>query len=175
MPRSQSTSVRVEGIKPLLRRMKALPDRAQRRVLRPAVSKATTPIVKAARRLAPKGTGLTHDGRQRKSLRKAITKTRAKLHRPSGTVYVVAGAAREAPHAHLVHDGTEPHQIMLGSPLNLGTVVLPEGFVIQHPGSRPNPFLKNALDATQSQSQSILQKNIAEGIDKQARKLAKQK
>lgn len=171
MPRSQTTSVRVEGMKPLLRRLKALPDRVQRKVLRPAVTKAATPVVKAARRLAPTGTGA--DGR--KPLKKAITKTRARLHKPSGTVYVVAGASREAPHAHLVHEGTAPHGIVLGAPLSLGTVVLPAGFVIHHPGAKPNRFLDAAVAATRAQSQAILRKEIGNGIEKQAAILGRQR
>jgi len=168
-------TTRVSGIKPLLKRLKQLPDRAQRRVLRPAVTKAATPIVKAARRLAPKGTGQTPDGRDRPHLGKSITKTRAKLYRKTGTVLVVIGPEKnKAPHDRLVHDGTKPHSIVLTQPLQLGRVTLPAGFVIRHPGAKAQPFLEQAVDATQSQSQMILQRAIAQGIEKQTALLAKQ-
>lgn len=164
----------IAGLKPLLKRLKVLPERSQRRVLRPAITKAATPIVKAARRLAPKGTGLTHSGRERRHLGKTITKTRAKLYRRTGTVMAIIGPAKgEAPHSHLVHDGTQPHAIVLTKPLQLGRVTLPAGFTIPHPGAKANPFLSRAVDATRAQSQAILQRAIAAGIEKQTALLNK--
>ena len=166
----------VSGLKPLLRRLKVLPERMQRRVLRPAVTKASTPIVKKARRIAPVGDGTTPDGRDRKHLAKTITKTRAKLSRKTGSVMVVLGPAKgEAPHSHLVHDGTQPHDIVLTRPLSLGRVTLPAGFVIRHPGARAQPFLSDAVAATRTQSQRILKQSIAKGIDKQAALLGQRK
>lgn len=172
---SRLVGARVTGIKPLLKRLRQLPDRAQRRVLRPAVTKASTPIVKAARRLAPKGTGLTPSGRDRPHLGKTITKTRAKLYHKTGTVMVVIGPEKgQAPHSHLVHDGTQPHAIVLTKPLSLGRVTLPAGFVIRHPGAKAQPFLADAVDATRAQSQAILRRSIVAGIEKQTALLAKQ-
>jgi HK97 gp10 family phage protein len=168
-------TTRVSGIKPLLKRLKQLPDRARRRVLRPAVTKAATPVVKAARKLAPKGSGLTADGSERPHLGKTITKTRAKVSPRTGNVVVVLGPEKnKAPHDHLVHDGTEPHSITLTRPLQLGRVTLPAGFVIRHPGAKSQPFLTEALDAARSKSQAILRRSIAQGIEKQTQLLARQ-
>jgi HK97 gp10 family phage protein len=168
-------TVKVKGLKPLLKRLKALPPRVQRKVLRPAVTKAATPVVKAARQNAPAGTGLTPDGRERLPLKKAITKTRAKLGKKTGTVYVVVGPKKHAaPHSHLVHDGTAPHDITLSVPLVLQNTVLPAGFTIHHPGAAPDPFLANAIDATAGQAQQVLRREVGKGIEKEARKLAKQ-
>lgn len=164
-------SVAIEGLKPLLKRLKTLPDRIQRKVLRPAVTKATTPVVKKARKLAPVG---IEEPEERAHLAKTITKTRAKISKRTGSIVVVAGPeARKAPHSHLVHDGTAPHKITLTKPLVLGRVTLPAGFVINHPGTRPNPFLTDALDAVRSQSNGILKREIAAGIEKQAAILGK--
>ena len=173
---SRLVTAKVEGIKPLLKRLRQFPDRTQRRVLRPAVTKASTPIVKKARKLAPVGEGLRPGGQPRKHLAKTITKTRAKLSRRTGTVLVVIGPEKgQAPHSHLVHDGTAPHKIVLTKPLQLGRVVLPPGFTIQHPGAKANPFLANAAAATKSQSEAILRREIGRGIEKQARILAQKK
>lgn len=173
---ARTQSVRIDGIKPLLKRLQQFPDRVQRRVLRPAVTKASTPIVKKAKRLAPVGEGLTPDGRERPHLAKTITKTRAKLSKKTGSVVVVVGPEKnKAPHSHLVHDGTQPHDIVLTKPLQLGSVTLPAGFVIRHPGAKPNPFLHNAIEATRNQSSQILQSTIGKGIEKQAAILAKRK
>lgn len=165
--------VKVEGLQPLLKRLQALPDRMQRKVLRPAVTKASTPIVKKARRLAPVGEGLTPDGRERPHLGETITKTRAKVSKKTGSVVVVVGPERnKAPHSHLVHDGTQPHTITLTKPLQLGRVTLPAGFVMNHPGSKAQPFLTDAVAATRSRSESILRQSIASGIEKQTKALA---
>lgn len=172
----RNVGLRVEGLLALLHRLDEFPARIQRRVLRPALTKATTPVVKAARRLAPKGSGLTPSGHEREHLGKTITKTRPKWYSQSGTLVIVIGPEKgKSPHSHLVHDGTAPHPIVLGKAAQLGTVVLPAGFVIQHPGAKPNPFLSNAVDATQERSSTILRTEIAKGIDKQARLLAAKK
>lgn len=171
---SRFTTTRISGMKPLLKRLKQLPDRAQRRVLRPAVTKAATPIVKAARKLAPKGTGLSADGSARPHLGKSITKTRAKVSPRTGNVLVVLGPEKnKAPHDHLVHEGTKPHSIALTKPLQLGRVILPAGFVIRHPGGKSQPFLTEAVDQTRNKSQAILRRSIAQGIEKQTALLAR--
>lgn len=167
-------TVKVKGLKPLLKRLKALPPRVQRKVLRPAVSKAATPVVKAAKRNAPTGTGLTPDGRERPHLKKTIAKTRAKVGKKTGTVYVVVGPkANQAAHSHLVHDGTAPHDITLTQPLVLQNTLLPAGTVIHHPGAQAQPFLADAVDATAGRAQSILKREVGKGIEKQAAALAK--
>jgi HK97 gp10 family phage protein len=171
---SRTTTTRIEGLKPLLKRLKQLPDRAHRRVLRAAVTKAATPIVKAARKLAPQGTGLSASGEARPHLGRTITKTRAKLSPRTGNIVVVLGPEKDqAPHDHLVHEGTKPHSIALTKPLQLGRITLPAGFVIRHPGAKSQPFLTEALDATRSKSQAILRRSIAQGIEKQAALLAR--
>jgi HK97 gp10 family phage protein len=140
------------------------------------VTKAATPVVKAARRLAPVGEGLTPSGGERKHLSKAITKTRAKVYKRTGTVMVVLGPEKgEAPHSHLVHDGTQPHEIVLRHPLQLGRVTLPAGFVIRHPGARSQPFLSDAVETNRNKSRSILKRSIASGIEKQTALLARRK
>lgn len=102
---SRFTTTRISGMKPLLKRLKQLPDRAQRRVPRPAVTKA-------ARKLAPQGTGLSADGSARPHLGKSITKTRATVSPRTGSVLVVLGPEKnKAPHDHLVHEGTKPHSM----------------------------------------------------------------
>lgn len=162
--------VHADGLKPILKRLQRLPERNRRHAIRPAVRKASTPVRKVAKRLAPKGTAVDDN---RPPLRKTITKTSVKWQRPTDTFYVVVGPeAGKAPHAHLVHDGTRPHEIILTQPLILGGTFLPAGFVIQHPGSRANPFIARAAEATRSQVQSILRKSILENIDKQVAKLA---
>ena len=72
-----------------------VPEKAQKRVIKSAVTKAATPVVKAAKKLVRLGTGLKPDGSQREHLRNTITKTRAKIYK-NGTVLVVAGPKAKA-------------------------------------------------------------------------------
>lgn len=165
-------SMRVEGIRPLMKRLKMLPARVQRKVLRPAVTKAATPVLKDAKKRTPLGTGIDPDGNERPNLKKTLKKTRAKLSKKGGGVYVVIGPeAGKAPHSHLVHDGTDPHTITLTQPLVLQNTVLPAGFTIQHPGAQPQPFLADAVEAQARTSQAILKREIGKGIEKEAAKL----
>lgn len=64
----------------------------------------------------------------------------------------VSGEVRfTAPHAEIVHNGSRPHEIPRGG----GRTILAnrvEGFgpvtgPVNHPGTRPNPFLRDALNA----------------------------
>lgn len=175
MASRRTVETRIEGLRPLLKRLKRLPDRAQRHVLRPAVTKAATPVVKGARRLAPVGAGLTPTGRERPHLAQTITKTRAKWYPKSGAVLVVIGPEKnKAPHSHLVHDGTPPHEIPITKSFQLGNTFIPAGFVIEHPGAKANPFLASAIDAARPQSEAILRREIGRGIEKQTQILAKQ-
>ena len=70
----------------------------------------------------------------------------------------VKATKAKAPHAHLVHDGTKPHQIhaktkesaRAGWKLYHGSTRT----AVKHPGSRPNPFL---VDAAEQSRHEILQ------------------
>lgn len=185
-------SVHIFGIQPLMDALQLLPGAAQRRVMRTAVTKAATPILKAAKRLAPKGAGLKPGGAKRDHLRKTLAKVGPKIYTATGTLVMVIGPKKkQAPHSHLVHDGTKPHKIPLGKLLILDlhskaqkkaakkqdkqllAKVLMPGFVIEHPGAKANPFLANAVNATRKTSFSIMRRTIASGLLKEAKKLAK--
>lgn len=166
------THAKVEGLKPVLRRLEKLPERSRRHAMRPAVRKASTPIRKAAKKLIPRG---TREGTDNYPPLNKTLKTVARWHKPSETIYAVTGPElKKAPHSFLVHDGTQPHEIILSQPVQLSNgVFLPAGFAIQHPGARAQPFMTEAVEATRSKSHQILKKSILENIDKQVKKLAK--
>ena len=167
----QGKTVRVTGLKPLLKALKVLPEKAEKKVLKSAVSKAATPVVKFAKKLVRLGDGLNPDGTQREHLRNTITKTSAKIYK-NGTVMVVAGPkAKAAPHAFLVDLGTKPHLITLTKPWGK----LPAGYVIHHPGAKAQHFMRRAGEAVGPQSQAAMEKGIAVGIEREAAKLASKK
>lgn len=168
---SRKKTVQITGIKPLLKALKVLPEKVQKKVLKSATAKAATPVVKAAKKLVRLGTGRNPDGSQREHLRKTISKTSPKIYK-NGTVMVVAGPkAKAAPHAFLVDLGTKPHLIVLGKPWRK----LPAGFVIHHPGAKAQHFMDRAIDAVGAQSQAAMEKGIATGIEREAAKLASKK
>lgn len=168
----QAFKVRFKGLKKLQKNLRTLPPKIQRKVIRKALNKAANPVLKDARRRCPLGTGLTPDGRERKHLKRNIVKTRVRFNKRTGAGYVVIGPRAQAtPHSHLVHDGTAPHEITLTKLLVLQNTVLPAGFVIQHPGSKPQPFLADAVESQAGNAQKVLQTEIRKGIALEASKL----
>jgi HK97 gp10 family phage protein len=174
MPKGRQKSIEVTGVRETMDNLAALPAASQRRVLRPAITKAAQPVLKKSKELAPVGDGLTPDGRTRPHLKRTLKKTRAKTNKRNGSIVVVIGPEKnKAPHSHLVHDGTQSHKIVLRKPARLGRVVLPVGTKIQHPGAKPQPFMDDAGIAMRSTAQSILMSEIPKGIEKEAARLAK--
>lgn len=164
----RTIDVKVAGIKTLMKALKQLPVKSQRRVVKSAVSKASTPIVKMAKKLTPLGDGLKPDGTKREHLRKTITKTAAKVYKNGAVVVTIGPKAKAAPHAHLVDLGTKPHDIVLSKPWGR----VPAGTTIKHPGAKPSNFLKRAVEATRQQAKAAMEKGIAKGIEREAAKLA---
>lgn len=164
--------VMLEGLEEVVKRLGELPDRAKRHAVRPAINKAATPVVKAARKFAPSGTGVSSRSASRAPLKRTIVK-KTKTYKKSGTIVAIIGPKKyEAPHSHLVHDGTKAHEITLTKPLVLRGAVLPAGFVIQHPGAKAQPFMDMAVNASRNVSLVILTREIVKGIDKQVQRIA---
>lgn len=110
----------ITGLKETQAALKSLPGKLQRRILRPAMDRATKPLYMTARKNAAKDSGL---------LRKSIT--RKSVVYKSGTIVVVIGPdtkhrkevvrkgsyskkpqiANPAKYAHLVEFGTRPHSL----------------------------------------------------------------
>lgn len=168
-------TMKVEGVKPLLRLLQKLPEQAQRHALRPAIKKAATPVLKLARKLAPVGDDDLSGDENRKHLKKTLAKSGVIWNRRTGAMWIFVGPkAKEAPHGHFVHEGTKPHQIVVPHAILLKNgLVMPAGFVIDHPGQPPNPFLDIALIGAAPKVNSILKREIGKGIEKQALKMKK--
>lgn len=114
----------IVGLKECQEALRQLPGKLQRRILRPAMTKATKPILMAVKRLAPRDTGM---------LRKSIT--RKVVTYKSGTLVAVIGpdtkhrveatrrgrskpmVVNPAKYAHLVEFGTRPHSLTKGDKL----------------------------------------------------------
>lgn len=168
---SRTANITITGIKPLVKTLQQLPEKSRKKVIKSAVSRGSTPVVKAAKKLVPLGSGLKPDGTPRDHLRKTITKTAAKVY-PNGSVVVTIGPRfRAAPHSHLVDRGTKPHAITMTKAW--GHVAA--GTTLQHPGSKAAHFMDNAIATVGNKSQHIIETAIAKGIEKEAAKLAGKK
>lgn len=164
--------IKVDGMRKTLKRLEAFPEKVQQRVVRSAVGFALTPVMKQAKRDAPVGEGLTPDGRSRPHLKDTLKK-KTKLYKNSGvSVAVVGHDYRKAPHAILVHEGTQPHRIRSkrGGGLNLGLVVVYG--TLQHPGAKPDRYLTAALRANHANIRKRFSDKVGRGIEKEAAKAA---
>ena len=72
----------------------------------------------------------------------------------------------KAPHAHLVHDGTEPHQILARTKESAragwmwyrGSTLWP----VRHPGAKAQPFLDDAAEQTKGEIEKTMQEKALE-------------
>lgn len=138
---------RVRGMKRLRKKLKQLPDKLARKVIRKAVTAAGTPVVKQARQLMknlPHSTGLTPTGATRKRLHRTLTKKTRTYKRSQTIVGIIGPRAKEAPHASLVESGTRPHEIMAKGRVLAGNGRF-FGRRVRHPGSRGGHHLQRAL------------------------------
>lgn len=114
-------TVKIRGLEETKAALKALPVQLQRRVVRPALTKASKPMLLAARRLAPRDT---------KALAKSLIR-KMKTYTQSGNILAVIAPKKQetlmlvrkgsyskkpqrvnpAYYAHLVHGGTRSHSL----------------------------------------------------------------
>ena len=127
--------------------LEAMAPKVRRRVMRPAARVVALKV----RAIAP------DSGRRHKS---KLNKTIRYQTRRAGLEGVVAA---KAPHAHLVHNGTRPHDIPIPRE-NPHTIA-------HHPGARAQPFLLDAARQTRGEVEQVLRdgaraamEEIANGI-----------
>lgn len=189
----QKMGGRVLGVEKVIARLNYLAKRGTRsRILRRAVSKASTPIMQDARRGAAKETGalklsmgrrmrtypsgtvlaivgprtgFKRVGRGKKGTRKADARLMGK--------FMAAGRKGKPrlPHkyAHLVEFGTRPHALGKGSrhPANVRRGEKPIQHGRMHPGARPKPFMRPAWDHGRQQAQQTIARVVMEGIQQE--------
>lgn len=151
------------------RAMKTLPTKIYNKVIGQAANAAMTPILKAARRNCPSRYGL---------LRKSLGKKKIN-YKTDGVVVVLVGpqtgfkdpvtGANPVKYAHLVEDGTGPHKIAAKKGVTIGPLVI-RG-TVEHPGARPQPFMRPAYDTGKRQVLPIYRKRVLAGIEREAAKL----
>ncbi len=148
-------SAELSGFKELERTFKTLGERTQRRVLRSAVSAATTPIVRAAKANA-------NDSKESGTLKKSLGR-KIKTYVEAQTVVGIIGPRTDvvgewkgkkrwpAKYAHLVEGG---HVDQYGNYI------------------QPKPFLRPAYEATEGQAINVMSSKLAEGVTREASKVS---
>ena len=145
--------VELEGAEALRKTLNKLASGTQRKAVRPAVSKALTPINKEAKRRAPKGKadeggGYLRPGHRPGDLRRSIGK-RVKVYKYSGVVWGGVGPRK----GHADTPGLRVHWVEFGRPKH---------------NAPAQPFLRPALQAKRAEALRILGKETWRGIEKLA-------
>ena len=153
----------VKGLAALQAALDSLPAKIEANIMRGALRAGAKVIATAA-----KDNIASHSGDLASSVRIG-----AKIDRAAGRVigYVRAGGQKSAAfYAHMVEGGTQAHVIKAapGSALAVGGGLYTQ---VQHPGARPHPFMRPALDshagAAVEASREYIRKRLAakHGID----------
>jgi len=139
------------------------PAKLRRKHVRRAVSFAITPVLKAARKLAPRDTGDL----------KRYLKRKIKSYSKNATIFGMVGPEKhKAPHAHLVEFG---HRIVVG-----GTVARKDGSLKGGGKNRgagrvvgfvpPRPFLRPAFQQNKENMLRRYRQKLIEGLNKEFKK-----
>ena len=131
--------------------LEELAVKARRKVMRSAVRIVALKV----REIAP-DSGVSHKRKLNKSIRYQV--------RRAGLEGVVAA---KAPHAHLVHDGTRPHETPAPTDPNKFKSVWfyhPGGGPAKHPGARAQPFLLEAAEQTRGDVERALKEGTEAAI-----------
>lgn len=154
--------IKVLGEKELLKALDEFSASSQRRIARPAVRAASTPVMKAVRNNAPRKTE-DRTGQLRKSIGR-----RMKSYKNSGMVIAFVGPrsrmeitdkhgrkVNPTKYAHLYEFGTAPHSV--GGRF--------------HPGAKPHPFVRDAWARTEGTAMQTMKAKIREQIPKEAARI----
>jgi len=129
----------LKGFAELAKALNELPEKIERNIVRSALRKAAKVIEQEAKQNVP-----VRSGKLRDSIRVSV---RIKDGRPLATVTAGGREKGQAFYAQFVELGTAAHAIQAkpGHALAIGggTVVR-----VEHPGARPRPYMRPALDAS---------------------------
>ncbi|MCI0349392.1 MAG: HK97 gp10 family phage protein, partial [Acidobacteriales bacterium] len=100
-------SVSVAGAREIVAALENIDKSLSNKIVKQAVTKATTPLLRAVRKGAPVGPKKPNNPKAGGLLKKSVTRKVAS-YKQTGTAAAVVGTAYlMAPHDHLVHEGTK--------------------------------------------------------------------
>lgn len=146
-----NAGIQLLGDKELMKLFRQLGPRVQRRILRPAMNVAATPVVKAAKSKAAKRSGLL-----KKSLGKKV-----KTYPDHGTVVAIVG-----PRTSVVGEvkGRKHWPAKIAHLVEKGHIARDGSYV------PPHPFLGLAFGESEGQALGVMKDKLAEGVVKEAAK-----
>jgi len=165
---SDAGSIRVEGIEDTLRILGTLEAKIRRRVVTAAVRAGGKELLTRARAGAPRRTG---------ALAKQL-RQRVRFDRKSGTVTTriwpkptksqrKKGHSHRGSVVHLVVEGTKAHKIR--GPVSFNGRTFSQ---VDHPGSRPNPFIDRAAKSGQAASVALFTRRFASKLQEEIAKVS---
>lgn len=153
----------IRGHQKVKRKALRLKERIQRKASRRAVDKAMTPVGKAAKQKAPR-----REGKYKRTIRKERAKTRS-----NG---ITEGRITSGhPLAWILEHGTKPHKIRAKKARRLKFTVAGKAvFALetQHPGSKPQPHFRPALEDNRQIALDIYFREIEAGVKAETEKAA---
>lgn len=177
-------SAKIEGLEPLIKSLQALEKKAAKKILKDAVNEGSKLILKAAKANVPTGpTGLL-----KKSLGRKV-----KVYRNTGKVVAIIGprsgfkqtkqgkqltalgkkfkdaGANPVHYAHLVEFG---RHAVSPQDAKVLAIAFPDAVAFRPSAEAvpPHPFMRPALDSTQSAVRGVIEQKIREGIEREAGK-----
>jgi len=172
---------RIEGLAEATRRLRELPDRISKRVIRKSVNAGAQPMVKTVRSNTPRRTGLTRRSMavKLKSYRSAAVavigqdkRSRPKVRRGAGGGGGggISGRGYPVP-IHLVDAPTRPHTIA-GRVLRWlrGSTVF-HARAVRHPGTRGQAVMSRSFASARSAAESAMVEKMRGEIDREAQTL----
>lgn len=151
------TSVKVRGLAELADSLSEFGEAIAKKHLLKATFEASATVLDLARQKAPRGSGRKRNSAGSKIGHLADDLQKVKAKSRTGEVRYVIGSYNHGPILHLVEFGTQPHAQGKG----------------QHPGSRPQPFLRPAIDEGGNQAIDAFARKLLEGVYVEGAKQAK--
>ena len=175
MPSQRNLGIKVEGMDQLVGQMKRVMQTAAGQDIEEALLEAAREIRGEAERRAPIAAYTTRRfgaDRPPGELKKAIRAAKGKKYKTFMQAFTFT-FQKDAPHAAMVHSGTKPHWIRGKKFLRIagrafawlsrvGDQVRTKVF---HPGSRPNPFLADAVKAKRRSIKKLLETRVKAAFD----------
>lgn len=171
---ARASQIKIEGLTELTSMMAKVKATSQGHEVRAALLASAQMIEQEAKTRAPiapyptyyKGRFIAPGG-----LRASFRSAAGRQSKNFLQAFTFAGGNR-APHAHLVEYGTKPHVItpqLRGKLLKFGNRFTAFAKSVQHPGSRPQPFMRNSVRAKRGAVKRLLEMRVKEAFDALAR------
>ena len=169
MLRGYDLNIKIEGLVELAGQLEKLKKTAQGAEVRAALLDGANLISDAAKARAPvapyatnyRGRAIAPGG-----LKRSLAAAAGRQFKTFLQAYAFA-FKKSAPHAHLVEFGTKPHTI---APTNKKFLMFGNLFKrfskkVQHPGSRPIPFFRDAIRAQRGNVKRLLESRVKAAFD----------